>query len=151
MDYFDTEEEASFTFGAAVSIAGIVGTPIGGIIMDKFCVSTSSRVNQDGNHHYNNTKVLFLIMFTTLIGTLFLCSIYWIQNKTVYILVITVACVFIFLAMSGANMAVMLAIRLEHRSFGIALCSIAIHIFGDVPSPIITGYIKDTLVRFLHL
>lgn len=42
-------------------------------------------------------------------------------------------------------MAVMMAIPLEHRAFGIALCSISIHAFGDVPSPVITGYLKDSL------
>ena len=145
MGYFDTEEEASFTFGAAISIAGILGTPLGGYLMDLYCVSTSARVNRDGKHHYNNTKILFLIMISSLIGTIFMCSVYWIENKAFYILVITVACILIFLAMSGANMAVMMAIPLEHRSFGIALCSISIHLLGDVPSPVITGFLKDSL------
>jgi MFS family permease len=149
MGYFDTEEEASFTFGAAVSIAGILGTPLGGYLMDKFCTSTSVRVNADGKHHYNNTKILLLIGFSSLVGTIFMCSVYWIQDKALYILVITVACVFIFLAMSGANMAVMMAIPLEHRSFGIALCSIFIHLFGDVPSPVITGFLKDSMVGII--
>lgn len=31
------------------------------------------------------------------------------------------------------------------RSFAIALTSICVHIFGDVPSPIITGILKDVL------
>lgn len=32
-----------------------------------------------------------------------------------------------------------------NRSFAIALTSVCIHIFGDVPSPIITGLLKDLL------
>jgi hypothetical protein len=32
-----------------------------------------------------------------------------------------------------------------NRSFAIALTSICVHIFGDVPSPIITGILKDIL------
>lgn len=144
MGFFQTEEESSFTFGAAVSIAGILGTPLGGYLMDQYCVSKSSAVH-DGKHHYNNTKILFLITMSSFIGTILMCSVYWIEDKTFFILVITLACIFIFLAMSGANMAVMMAIPLEHRSFGIALCSISIHLLGDVPSPIITGFLKDSM------
>lgn len=32
-----------------------------------------------------------------------------------------------------------------NRSFAIALTSVCVHIFGDVPSPIITGLLKDLL------
>lgn len=101
MGYFNTEEEASFIFGAAVSIAGILGTPLGGYLMDTYCVSTSARVNLDGKHHYNNTKILFLIMISSLIGTVLMCTVFWIEDKTLYIFVITMACILIFLAMSG--------------------------------------------------
>jgi MFS family permease len=145
MGYFGSEEEASFTFGAAVSLAGILGTPIGGALMDKYCTNKPPDIPSDGHHHYNNTKIMLLIASSSALGTILMCTLFSIENKALYILIVTVACTFIFLAMSGANMATMMATPLAHRSFAIALCSITIHLLGDVPSPIITGYIKDQM------
>ena len=39
----------------------------------------------------------------------------------------------------------MLAVPIRHRAFAVAFTSLCIHSFGDVPSPIITGYMKDKL------
>lgn len=33
----------------------------------------------------------------------------------------------------------------EYRSFAIAMTSVCVHVFGDVPAPIITGLLKDLL------
>jgi MFS family permease len=122
-----------------------VGTPLGGYLMDKYCTVSTTRTSTDGQHHYNNTKILILNAASSGLGCILLCMIYFIQDKAIYILLITLGATVIFMAMSGANMAVMMAVPIAHRSFAIALCSIIIHTFGDVPSPIITGYIKDKL------
>lgn len=143
--FFEGEEEASLTFGAAVSFAGILGTPLGGYLMDKYCTVSTPRTSTDGHHHYNNTKILLLNATSSGLGCILLCVIFFVQDKALYILLITLGATVIFLAMSGANMAVMMAVPPAHRSFAIALCSIIIHTFGDVPSPILTGYIKDKL------
>ena len=39
----------------------------------------------------------------------------------------------------------MLSVPEQHRGFAVALNSVIIHAFGDVPSPVIAGIIKDNL------
>lgn len=44
------------------------------------------------------------------------------------------------------NMAVMLCVEQEHRVVAVATNVLCLHVFGDVPAPIIVGLIKDRLV-----
>jgi hypothetical protein len=51
----------------------------------------------------------------------------------------------LFSTTASVNLAQMLAVPQKNRPFSMAVGVLGIHAFGDVPSPIIIGYIKDYL------
>ena len=59
--------------------------------------------------------------------------------------VLCVGCTLVFATTTGINLCVMLAVPDANRSVAIAVNSVFIHAFGDVPSPVVAGLLKDTL------
>jgi MFS family permease len=199
LDYFNTETESSTVFGILVSIAGIIATPLGGIILDKLAASYMHDRSSNNNNGYtraptsnatsptdkvsakiereiyeinndttDNTdeddddeiilptidmskeratmhSALVVITLVSVAGAIFLCLDYFVHSKVLFIMMIGVGCFFIFMTYSGITMAIMLSVPLQNRAFAMGISTLCIHVFGDVPSPIITGYIKDRL------
>ncbi len=212
LGFFDKESEASTVFGALISVAGIIATPVGGILLDKVLAKKvdlpgASRNNstgggendamiaeieredmeraeqarldplldngegQDGDReglqtgntawededdfgdredhpviiHEHLSRLSLLVGYATLGGVLFLSLVYFIENITLYLICITIGSGFIFLCNSAINMGVMLSVPVRHRSFAIALNVVFLHAFGDVPSPVLVGLLKDSL------
>ena len=191
LNYFKSETEASVTFGIIVCLAGIIGTPLGGVILDKITV-----YKRHHNAAINNKSVLFgsfsgksahgayeplvnggddeadnaqlvtgykgmryisetdlevlhsdtqIMTIASFIGFTCLTIVYFTHSKVFFLLIVFTGMLFIFLATSGINLGIMLSVPVQNRSFAIALSSVLIHLFGDVPSPIIAGYLLDDL------
>jgi len=49
-----------------------------------------------------------------------------------------------FMVTAGINLIIIWSVPVENQPMAMALSVIAIHAFGDVPSPILIGYISDT-------
>jgi MFS family permease len=158
---FDSETEASTMFGVLVSIAGIVATPLGGWILDR-SIAQEQTENQQPNQtaplsdaqkdqqEQNGTDVCMRISiehtyWATYVGTVILCCIYFVHGKTLYLCCITMGCACCFFTNTGLNMAIMLSVPERYRSLGIAIGTVCGHAFGDVPSPILAGWMKDAL------
>lgn len=198
LGFFDTESEASTVFGVVVSLAGIIGTPVGGILLDKLLaieeqkdrksisensiVVTPSSIgiqeelskempqlgannNEDigssnsmlveslipkretkFNEHKRQLKAITkMSSFFCFWGSVCLCLVYWMEFKELFLFFIGLGCAFIFLCNSAINMGLMLSVPEQDRSFAIGMSNVLVHAFGDVPSPIIVGYLKDSL------
>lgn len=199
LGYFNTETESSTVFGIMVSIAGVIATPLGGIVLDKLAASYIDQKNarlqdQRGNNgnggensatekinreiqnitgHMDNSNIqgtdeeddeeivvptidtekeratlhsaLVVITLVSIVGGVFLCLDYLVYNKVLFTLMIGMGCFFIFMTYSGITMAIMLSVPMQNRAFAMGISTLCIHVFGDVPSPIITGFIKDKL------
>ena len=190
LGYFASESECSMVFGAIICVSGLIGTPLGGVVLDR--ISTHKENNCRRNHtdsssdsEYNRLNLnddtddelynpspsdgrrvvkqskLFafirdsdfevlladtqMITIASFLGTIFLLSIYFTSNKYVFIVLISLGSTLIFFCNSGINLAIILAVPSNHRSFAVAVACLTIHGLGDVPSPVITGYIKDRL------
>ena len=59
--------------------------------------------------------------------------------------VIFIGTVFLFICNSSTSIGLVYSIPMKHRPFGLALNLIGMHMLGDVPSPLIAGYLKDKL------
>jgi hypothetical protein len=79
------------------------------------------------------------------LATLLFCLLYFIQDRSLYLTTITVACFLVFSSNTGLNIACMVSVPSQHQSFAIALQVLVGHLFGDVPSPVIAGWLKDSL------
>eukprot|EP01034_Spumella_vulgaris_P023655 gene23655-29896_t len=182
LGYFDSESEASTVFGLLVSVAGLIGTILGGVLLDRLLTKNAgdvtvadalesvvgeepgrARRNSDDimntlldpehhplhrgeeEHSQELDNITKLIAVSSCVGVLALVMNYFVYNKGLFLFMTTVGCLFIFVCGSGINMGVMLSVPRKHRSFGIAIMAVCIHAFGDVPSPIVAGFIKDYL------
>lgn len=209
LGFFDSEASSSTIFGALVSLAGIIGTPLGGYCLDWLSSKpqasatptfaeallmeydddeedvdvvsheknqtddfgggsgrTNSKKGSKDNKDDNKWRLLGpkhsrskqpkndslmletstkLITIATVLGSFCFCIIYFIDNKYFYFSVVFLGCMLTFFCNSGINFAILLSVPSQNRAFAVAMSSVCIHVFGDVPSPIITGLIKDHL------
>jgi hypothetical protein len=147
LGYFDSETTASSIFGVFISLAGVIGTPIGGFVLDdtdKRLQRTSVTDVGIGRKDSSITKAnapfracMILITLCSIAGVFNMVLLYWVTDKWLWLFVVSVACAIIFSTNAGINMAIMMSVPQMHRSSAIAVSSLTIHLFGDVPSPII--------------
>ena len=138
LGYFDSETAASSTFGSVVCLAGIIGTPLGGLLLDynmsgykdesidsenERCLEaavgddhTTIQKNIDVKASRNALKCATkMITFGTLLGTIFLCSVYAVYNRALFLVLVTLGCLFVFLCSPGVNIGIMSAVPEENR------------------------------------
>jgi len=149
--FWDTETEASSIFGVIISVAGLVGTPLGGWLIDH----CDKRLKRDALE--NNQKdaisvakapvraAAIITVIFSMLGFCLMFILYFIDNKWLYMIVLCCGCCFLFTTTTGINLLVMLSVPEINRPFAVALNSVIIHALGDVPSPIVVGYLKDIL------
>lgn len=154
LGYYDSETEASSIFGVLASFSGIVGTPLGGFVLDVLArraaahpaaILSDQSDGQAAEEARLMDHICVLIYWTSLLGMLVLCMCYFALSAGLFFTIITLGCMFLFMTAGAVNMAIMMSVPAKHRAFGIALASICGHVFGDVPSPAVAGFLKDTL------
>lgn len=135
---FDSEAGASTAFGAVISVAGLVGTPLGGILLDRKPPLTSQSAE-----HVRSAAAH--VSFFTLVGAVLLMCASCVTNKTVFLSLVCAGSACIFSTTTGVCMAVMRAVPQQQSAFAMALLTVVIHLLGDVPSPVLVGLLKDAL------
>eukprot|EP01040_Poterioochromonas_malhamensis_P004503 gene4503-4827_t len=99
----------------------------------------SNRVNKE-------LEIICLyIAALTAVGATLLMLVYFVYDKGLFLFLVGLSTGLIFMTSSAIMMGVMLSVPTATQSFGIAVNNICLHGFGDVPSPVIIGYIKDVL------
>lgn len=134
--FFASESSASSVFGVALSFAGMVGTPLGGILVDR------------RHFHSEEAKLAYLLRQSTIFATLgcFCTSLScFLYQRELFLLFLVLGALLLFVCTASINMVTMLSVPPANRSFAIALCTLTIHALGDVPSPIIVGAILDAM------
>lgn len=172
LGYFGSESEASTLFGAIVSLAGIVGTPAGGFLLDKMTRNASENGRHLASNIVNSEKIRIpsidgadetdddgnkediqrslqastkLMTIACSIGAAMLCLCYPVSSKGLFLFMVAIGCTSTFSCTSATNMAIMKSVPHGQRAFAMAMTSVCIHAFGDVPSPILAGLLKDRL------
>lgn len=110
--------------------------------------SPAAAATAPGN--FRNKKIMLqtisqLSYWLNYFGSLFFCLTFYLTNEIAFLAFIGIGCACIFATSTAINMGTMLSVPTENQSFAIALTSLVGHIFGDVPSPVIAGWLKDSL------
>ncbi len=125
-----TRAQATVQFGVIVVATGFAGTFAGGWLADSLRRRTA---RSD--------------LWVAGIATLSAVPVVWVafstQNRTVSLAAITLAEVLLFLPTGPANAAILGAAPPDRRATAMALSIFAIHLLGDVPSPVLLGLLSQ--------
>jgi MFS family permease len=122
--------EATVSFGAIVIITGFVGTFIGGWMGDHFA--------KRARHAY-----LWLSAIATLAAVPFVWLALTTTSNSLYTASMVTAQLLLFLSTGPINAAIVNLVDAHERATAIALSVLAIHLLGDVISPLIVGAVSD--------
>lgn len=155
---FKSETKGASLFALTAAIGGILGTPVGGLIVDKVLDPYKEKyeVNDAEADAIDSTesRIDSLRQLTTLLPVttgvvgigIFLCyPTLFFARATPFLGFLFVGWFFLFASQAGITMSVMLSVPPSHRSNAIAFTTLMAHMFGDVPSPIIFGFLKDRM------
>jgi len=126
------KERAAADFGLIVLATGLIGTLAGGYLADRL-----GRFNRQA--------------YTAFCGvvTVAAAPVAWLAlaapERSVYLPAIVVAQLLLFMSTGPVNAALVNAVSPLERASAAAFTMITIHLLGDVPSPVLIGYVSDRL------
>ena len=145
LGYFDSETAASSTFGSVVCLAGVIGTPLGGILLDYGLNRSNRKTDTQLESQRNNAEcelealnlathpqhqqeetekeknkyglicVAMIITIATFFGALCLCSVYFVYDRIFYLFLVTLGCLLVFLCNPGVNIGIMMSVPEKNR------------------------------------
>ncbi|TYZ64625.1 hypothetical protein PybrP1_004708 [[Pythium] brassicae (nom. inval.)] len=136
---FATETQVSLVFGGIIVLTGTVGTPLGGILVDRLL--KRAFVTKDLRCYVSVSSLFYFAVVAEVLALVMMAF----TGAKLAFLGFLALCFFFLCALSPAEtIAVMELFPESRRSMAIAANTLVIHLFGDVPSPIILGWLKDT-------
>jgi len=123
-------DEATVTLGAIVVVTGLVGSFAGGWLGDYLLRRTRQ-------------SYLWVSGLATLLAAPAAFVAFNHPNRTVYLTAIVVAELLIFASTGPVNSAIVNVVSPIERASAVALSIFVIHLLGDVPSPLLIGWISD--------
>ncbi|KAF0684768.1 Aste57867_23283 [Aphanomyces stellatus] len=133
-----SESTASMGFGAIAVLAGLIGSPLGGWLIDRQC---RGREADEVYRLYVSARQMIVFMS---IGVAFaLVSVAFMDNKIIFLLFLWIALTFIFMTQSAQTLVILYSTPKAKRGFAVGLNTLLLHAVGDVPSPVILGALKD--------
>jgi methionine synthase I (cobalamin-dependent)/MFS family permease len=163
LQLFNDEKAAATWFGITAALAGVIGTPLGGSFVDKVLArygAAGNNNNIDGRssssgfrgegvsdslRHPIIASILPRINALVAFAMLFIFPTLAMENAAFFLTFLFVGWTLLFATQTGINICAMLSVKKAHRPNALAFISIAGHLFGDVPLPIVLGLIKDKL------
>lgn len=122
--------EATIQFGAIVVVTGFVGTFAGGWLGD-WLLRRSAQA------------YLWLSGVTAILAAPLAWLVFTDTRPAVYLPAMVVAELLIFASTGPVNSAILNVVKPGERATAVALSILTIHLFGDVPSPPLIGWISD--------
>ncbi|KAI4296486.1 hypothetical protein L6164_036439 [Bauhinia variegata] len=124
-------EDADIIFGGITVLCGIVGALAGGFILDSLTNTIS-----------NAFKVLSTATF---IGAAFCFGAFCFRNMYGFLALFAIGELFIFATQGPVNFVCLHCVKPSLRPLSMAMSTVAIHIFGDVPSSPLVGVLQDRI------
>jgi MFS family permease len=135
---------ANFKFGIITVIGGAIGTIVGGRWADR--ASRSPSPSATGGAEGLRVKKLLRICATgSAVGAPLAVGAFLSPGPTVFFVLVFLAIVFLFLNTSPINAVILQAVPTELRASAMALSIFSIHVFGDLWSPPLVGFLADHL------
>lgn len=89
--------------------------------------------------------ITFLTTALSTCSVILLCLSYFAHRAAGFIVMTALGCGLLFATFPAINMGIMLSVPVKHRAFALGVNTVIMHVFGDVPSPVVVGYLKDSL------
>ncbi|KAF0690883.1 Aste57867_17775 [Aphanomyces stellatus] len=131
------EQVCSTVFGAIVVLAGLLGSPLGGYLVDWQC---RGRENESAWRHYVVTRLMLVMAIGALVFSL--ASIPVIDTHWAVLTMLFVALFLLFVTTSPFTVCILLSVSKARRGFAIGLSTFLLHVLGDFPAPLVLGYLK---------
>lgn len=126
------EETAAKFFGAVLVVAGLLGTFAGGFAATAW-------------HKTNRAAYAWVLGLSVLIAVPCTVGAFLASSKTVSMAGLAAAMFFLFLGTGPVNTLILETVPSNLRASAMAVSIFLIHLFGDVPSPLMVGWLSDTL------
>ncbi|XP_010518823.1 PREDICTED: probable sphingolipid transporter spinster homolog 1 [Tarenaya hassleriana] len=124
-------QSADMVFGGLTIVCGIVGTLAGSYVLDKMSATLS-----------NTFK---LLAASTFLGAAFCFAAFCMKSMYAFIALFAVGEILIFAPQAPVNFVCLHCVRPSLRPLSMAMSTVSIHVFGDVPSSPIVGVIQDRI------
>lgn len=124
LGYFETEYVASMVFGVSMAVAGLLGTPIGGVLMDFRLASVKASLLPPFD------AAASMSCGFNLVGTIIAGVCVWAYPAWLFMACICVGATFMFASTASMNLAVLESVHPENRSFAIAFSVLIMHALG---------------------
>lgn len=121
--------DADLIFGGITIVCGILGTLGGGYVLD-YMTSTISNAFK-------------LLSVTTLLGAIFCFSAFCFKSLYVFLALFSIGELLVFATQGPVNYISLHCVKPSMRPMAMAISTVSIHIFGDVPSSPLVGVLED--------
>ncbi|OQS03135.1 Major Facilitator Superfamily (MFS) [Thraustotheca clavata] len=132
------EKYAATIFGLIAIVGGLVGAPLGGLLLDWSCREHKEHI---AFRVFTSAKQMLIFMSLGVL-CLFL-SVYFVDTHLLYYIFLCIGILCLLSTPASTTVVVLLSFPKARRGFAVGLCTFFLHLFGDVPSPMILGALKD--------
>ncbi|XP_051146789.1 probable sphingolipid transporter spinster homolog 2 [Andrographis paniculata] len=122
-------KNADYMFGGVTAVCGILGSLIGGFVLD----SVSSTIS----------NAFKLLSFTTLVGAVFCFGAFCLKGLYGFLALFAIGELLVFATQAPVNFVCLHCVKPSLRPLSMAMSTVCIHVFGDVPSSPLVGLLQD--------
>lgn len=122
-------KNADLTFGGITIVCGIFGTLAGGCVLDFMSATISNAFK--------------LLSGATILGAIFCFSAFCLRSLYGFIALFSVGEILVFATQAPVNYVCLHCVKPSLRPLSMAISTVSIHIFGDVPSSPLVGILQD--------
>ncbi|XP_045812901.1 probable sphingolipid transporter spinster homolog 2 isoform X1 [Trifolium pratense] len=123
--------DADLVFGGITVVCGIVGTLAGGFVLD-FMTNTLPNAFK-------------LLSVTTFLGAAFFFGAFLCRNVNGFLVLFSIGELLVFSTQAPVNYVCLHYVKPGLRPLSMAMSTVAIHVFGDVPSSPLVGVLEDSI------
>ncbi|XP_054824407.1 probable sphingolipid transporter spinster homolog 2 isoform X2 [Prosopis cineraria] len=120
---------ADLLFGGMTVVCGILGTLAGGLILDKMTSTISNAFK--------------LLSGATFLGAIFCLGAFCFKSLSGFLVLFTIGELLIFATQAPVNYISLHCVKPSLRPLSMAISTVSIHVFGDVPSSPLVGILQD--------
>ncbi|CAA2990842.1 probable sphingolipid transporter spinster homolog 2 [Olea europaea subsp. europaea] len=122
---------ADIMFGGVTVVCGILGTLAGGFVLDLMTSTISNAFK--------------LLSFASLLGAIFCFTSFCFKSLYAFLALFSIGELLVFATQGPVNFVCLHSVKPSLRPLSMAISTVSIHIFGDVPSSPLVGLIQDRI------
>jgi MFS family permease len=124
-------DNADLLFGAVTIVCGILGTVAGSYVLDLMGATISNAFK--------------LLSVATFFGAIFCFSAFCFKSLYVFLALFSIGELLVFATQGPVNFVCLHCVKPSMRPISMAMSTVSIHIFGDVPSSPLVGVLQDKI------